>query len=242
MEKQELKKILDLHEKWLKGEIDGEEANLEGADLRNVNLRGADLEGADLEGANLDYSCLPLWCGSLSANFDDKQLKQIAYHLVKAGLNSNNASEETKAELSKLIDFANGFHRVTECGRIEKKIQQCMIYYNQDKEKGNSPKELKMKTLYEVVNTSNKSYDEDIKLTTFDLNEAIDEAEYWRGCDNRENKECRRINCKDPQIWFTEIRVYEVPDDFNIENYENGEAYEVDYICNKCLGYNIFEF
>ena len=337
MEKQELKKILDLHEKWLKGEIDGEEAdleeaNLEGADLRNVNLRGVNFRGADLDGANLkganlkdanlkdadlgdvtledanlegadlggvylrnanlkganlkdadlegadlryttledadleganlrgvdlrnvnlrgvnlrgadlDYSCLPLWCGSLSANFDDKQLKQIAYHLVKAGLNSNNATEETKAELSKLIDFANGFHRVTECGRIEKKIQQCMIYYNQDKEKGNSPKELKMKTLYEVVNTSNKSYDEDIKLTTFDLNEAIDEAEYWRGCDNRENKECRRINCKDPQIWFTEIRVYEVPDDFNIENYENGEAYEVDYICNKCLGYNIFEF
>ena len=100
------------------------EANLRGADLREADLRWADLRGADLSdailrGADIDYSCLPLWCGSLEAHFDDRQLKQIAYHLVKAGLHSRNASEETKAELSKLIDFANGFHRVDECGRIE---------------------------------------------------------------------------------------------------------------------------
>ena len=74
----------------------------------------------NLSGANLDYSCLPLWCGSFNANFDDRQLIQIAYHLVRAGLNSNNASDETKKELSTLIDFANKFHRVEECGRIKK--------------------------------------------------------------------------------------------------------------------------
>ena len=104
-------------------------ANLTGADLRWANLRGADLgwanltgvtlREADLRGADLDYSCLPLWCGSLSANFDDRQLKQIAYHLVKAGLQSKNASEETKTELRKLIPFANGFHRAEECGLIK---------------------------------------------------------------------------------------------------------------------------
>lgn len=103
--------------------------NFEGADLRWANLRGADLgwanltgvtlREADLRGADLDYSCLPLWCGSLSANFDDRQLKQIAYHLVKAGLQSKNASEETKTELRKLIPFANGFHRAEECGLIK---------------------------------------------------------------------------------------------------------------------------
>ena len=98
-------------------------ANLIGANLRGANLRGANLEDANLIGANLDYSCLPLWCGSLKANFDDRQLIQIAYHLVKAGLNSDNASEETKAELEKLIDFANKFHRVQECGRIEKRSE-----------------------------------------------------------------------------------------------------------------------
>ena len=93
-------------------------ANLSGADLSRANLLRANLSRANLSWADLDYSCLPLWCGSLSANFDDKQLIQIAYHLVKAGLNSTNASEETKTELKKLVDFANKFHRVDGCGAI----------------------------------------------------------------------------------------------------------------------------
>lgn len=90
------------------------------ADLRYADLWNADLRYANLQDTNLDFSCLPLWCGSLSAHFDDRTLTQIAYHLVKAGLRSKNASKETKAELSRLIDFANGFHRVNECGAIEK--------------------------------------------------------------------------------------------------------------------------
>ena len=94
-------------------------ADLSEADLREANLSGADLREADLSGADLDYSGLPLWCGSLSAHFDDKQLRQIAYHLVKAGLQSKNASDETQAELRKLIQFANGFHRAKKCGFIE---------------------------------------------------------------------------------------------------------------------------
>ena len=99
-------------------------ANLRGANLREANLSEAvlsraNLRGADLREANLDYSGLPLWCGSLSAHFDDKQLRQIAYHLVKAGLQSKNASDETQAELRKLIQFANGFHRAKKCGFIE---------------------------------------------------------------------------------------------------------------------------
>ena len=104
------------------------DADLRGASLRHANLRDADLTDADLRGANLrdtnlDYSCLPLWCGSLEAHFDDRQLVQIAYHLIKAGLQSKNASEETKTELSKLIDFANKFHRVDECGEIKKGVK-----------------------------------------------------------------------------------------------------------------------
>lgn len=96
------------------------DADLTGANLRDADLTDADLRGADLRDTNLDYSCLPLWCGSLEAHFDDRQLVQIAYHLVKSGLQSKNASEETKKELSKLIDFANKFHRVDECGEIKK--------------------------------------------------------------------------------------------------------------------------
>ena len=100
----ELASILNLHKAWIIGEDYGKRANL---------------SWADLSGANLDYSGLPLWCGSLSAHFDDKQLRQIAYHLVKAGLQSKNASDETQAELRKLIQFANGFHRAEKCGFIE---------------------------------------------------------------------------------------------------------------------------
>ena len=90
------------------------------ANLREANLRGADLREADLSGADLDFSCLPLWCGSLKTNFDDRQLILIAFNLFSDGLFSKNASEENKADLSKLIDFANRFHRVDECGRIGK--------------------------------------------------------------------------------------------------------------------------
>ena len=133
MRTNKLERILELHAKWLNGEEGGERADLShadlsGADLREADLReanlshadlsDADLRGADLRGADLDYSCLPLWCGSLSVDFDDRQLKQIAYHLVKAGLQSKNASNETKTELRKLISFANGFHRAEECGFI----------------------------------------------------------------------------------------------------------------------------
>lgn len=95
-------------------------ADLRGADLREADLKGANLREADLQGATLDYSCIPLWCGSLDVHFDDRQLYQIAYHLVRAGLYSKNASEETKNELSKLIDFANKFHRAEQCGEIKR--------------------------------------------------------------------------------------------------------------------------
>ena len=54
----ELREILGLHVKWLRGEPDGKKAdlrgaNLDGANLDGANLRGADLYGADVHGADL---------------------------------------------------------------------------------------------------------------------------------------------------------------------------------------------
>ena len=151
MKKEELNEILQKHKLWLNNDKNGKIAILRGADLFGANLRGAilfgadlreailrgadlfgadlfgvdlfgtDLRGVDLRGVTLDYSCLSLSCKSLTAQFDDKQLIQIAYHLCKAGLNSKNASDETKKELIKIVDFANKFHRVEECGKIEVK-------------------------------------------------------------------------------------------------------------------------
>ena len=60
---EELQTILEKHKKWLKGEEDGEQADLSGVDLYNANLiftilhranlAGANLYGANLYGANL---------------------------------------------------------------------------------------------------------------------------------------------------------------------------------------------
>ena len=50
---EELKKILELHTKWLQGEAGGERAYLEGAYLVEANLEGANLAGANLKRANL---------------------------------------------------------------------------------------------------------------------------------------------------------------------------------------------
>ena len=118
MTRNEISEILRKHKMWIDDEEGGERADLRGADLSEADLSGADLSGADLSGANLDFSCLPLWCGSLNAEFDDKQIIQIVYHAVKSGINSKNTSDEVKNELSKLIGLANKFHRVQECGTI----------------------------------------------------------------------------------------------------------------------------
>ena len=68
MEYNNLKEILDLHKKWLNGDVDGkraillranlQDADLQGADLRNAELWGADLQGADLWNTNLQGACL----------------------------------------------------------------------------------------------------------------------------------------------------------------------------------------
>ena len=56
MTQEELDKIVEQHQHWLKEDCEGWEdmkADLSGADLRGANLRGADLRRADLSGADL---------------------------------------------------------------------------------------------------------------------------------------------------------------------------------------------
>ena len=104
----------DLRGAYLRG------ANLCDADLCGANLCDADLRGADLCGANLDYACWPLWCGSLKARIDDRQVKQLLYHVLSAVSYSDNCSDELKAALltETNITVANQFHRVAECGEL----------------------------------------------------------------------------------------------------------------------------
>ena len=97
-----------------------QDANLWSANLRSANLQRANLQGTDLQGADLDFSCLPLWCGSLLANMDDRQVKQLLYHILSIVKHSNNVSETIKAALltDKNIEIAKEFHRANECNKL----------------------------------------------------------------------------------------------------------------------------
>ena len=97
------------------GGADLSNANLRDADLRGADLRGANLNGADLRGANLDYSCYPLSCRSLHLKADKRLACQLAYHLCSLQCDD---AEYIKMRNS-ILDFANQFHRVCECGKLE---------------------------------------------------------------------------------------------------------------------------
>ena len=91
--------------------------NLSGASLVNANLKGANLKGANLKGANLDCSCYPLWCGSLHFKADKRLACQLAYHLCSIQCDD---ADYIKMRNS-ILDFANQFHRVDECGELEER-------------------------------------------------------------------------------------------------------------------------
>ena len=115
MTRKELQEILDKHKKWLNNEYGRKKA-----DLRKADLRNADLRYANLRGANIDYSCLPLWCGSLLANMDDKQVKQLLYHTLSIVKHSNNVSKTLKDALltEQNVNIAKEFHRADECNKL----------------------------------------------------------------------------------------------------------------------------
>ena len=92
-------------------------ANLINTDLRGADLRGANLRGANLNGADLDYSCYPLWCGSLHLKADKRLACQLAYHLCSLQCDD---ADYIKMRNS-ILDFANQFHRVCECGKLEER-------------------------------------------------------------------------------------------------------------------------
>lgn len=112
MEQAKLNKILDEHKKWLR--TDGKEG------------QKADLRYADLNCADLDYAVFPLWCGGLDVNIDDRQATQLLYHLIRNVNYSKNISESFKKICmnESLVNQANKFHRIDECGII-KETNQC---------------------------------------------------------------------------------------------------------------------
>lgn len=112
MEQKKLDEILRLHKMWLNGGEEGKRA-----DLQNANLQDANLQDASLRYANLDYSCWPLWCGSLDVKVDRRIAAQLAYHFCRLDCDDPDYIEARNA----IVNFANEFHRVEECGWLELK-------------------------------------------------------------------------------------------------------------------------
>ena len=104
----EIKKVLELHKKWLNNEQNGEMANLRGADLREANLRGADLRGADL-----DFSCFPLWCGGSKFKCDTKLVYQLLAHICALEF------DDTEGIKNLIMPFAVRSHRSEDLGLKE---------------------------------------------------------------------------------------------------------------------------
>ena len=99
-------------------------ANLSSADLSSADLSSANLSSANLRYANLDFSAFPLWCGGLDVHIDDKQATQLLYHLIRNVEYSKNTSKALKkiCRIKSLVNQANKFHRVNECGEIESEV------------------------------------------------------------------------------------------------------------------------
>ena len=98
-------------------------ANLSRADLRGANLSRAALSGADLRGADLGFSCWPLWCGSLNVKIDKRIFCQLLYHALRAGQSVDDPEMKRLFEIPEIVNLANQFHRVDECGKIELKVE-----------------------------------------------------------------------------------------------------------------------
>ena len=103
MTSEEIKKVLELHKKWLNNEQSGERANLSGANLSE----------ADLCRANLDFSCFPLWCGGSRFKCDIKLVYQFLAHVCTLEF------EDAEGIKDLIMPFAVKSHRAVDLGLKE---------------------------------------------------------------------------------------------------------------------------
>jgi hypothetical protein len=114
----DIKLILKNHKKWLKGEKDGEHANLGGVNLWGVSLWGANFKDANLKGANLGNANLE------NANLENANLESTNFRGANFGnANLKNANLENAnlwnanfwgANLDVKIPSINSHHFIAE--------------------------------------------------------------------------------------------------------------------------------
>ena len=98
MTQEELDKIIERHQHWLKEDCEGWEdmsANLYGADLNDADLSGSYLSGANLSGANLRGANLS------GADLNDADLSGA--NLIEANLYGANLSEANRFRLGQIL-------------------------------------------------------------------------------------------------------------------------------------------
>lgn len=95
-------------------------ANLKCADLKCADLKCANLNCTNLKGVNLDYSCFPLGCGSLDIKIDKRIACQMLYHTLRAMQSVDDKEIKELLNDDKVLALANKFHRVEECGKLQK--------------------------------------------------------------------------------------------------------------------------
>ena len=110
MTSEEIKKVLDSHQKWINGEDDGKRVNLREADLCKANL-----SEADLSEVNFDFSCFPLWCGGSRFKCDTKLVYQILAHICTLDFLDDEGIKEL------IMPFAQKSHRAQDLGIRDKK-------------------------------------------------------------------------------------------------------------------------
>ena len=117
----ELKKVLELHKKWLNGEQGGIRADLSNTDLRNVDLRNVDLRGADLSYADLrdiKYNSLSVglnpvcpeegsYIGYKKAKTKDKEEVIIKLLITEDALRSSAITRKCRCSKAKVLSITS---------------------------------------------------------------------------------------------------------------------------------------
>ena len=98
------------------------DCNMSHSDLSHSDLSDCNMTGCNMDGCNMDSSGVNLSCTDLGIHLDDRLIIQRLYHTLFNAQYSKNVSLDLKTALltPELVEVANRFHRVAECGEIEK--------------------------------------------------------------------------------------------------------------------------
>ena len=137
MTPEEIKVMLELHKKYVFGEVGGVRANLQGADLKEADLKWANLQGANLQGANLQGANLPRFQitpkGYPLYGFKKVSSNGIVVILIpaEAERTASLVGRKCRAEFAVVVE---GFGTSTRDGKTEYKVGETVYPDKYDKD------------------------------------------------------------------------------------------------------------